>query len=169
MAVVARRQPSALVSNGLAAATVALNIAGAATDAVPIAKQILNSAAHICAAAERIQKKREAMYLLVEKADTYAKQIDQAVADCEIDTSLERRLGRLYCVFVKIEALVNDKVEGKSPALVRVWRNVITKPNRAEALLGELDREIELFHILTGIQLSTDVKYDGQVCYLFKQ
>lgn len=52
MAVVSRRQPSAIVSNGLAVATVALNIAGAATDAVPIAKQILNSAAHICAAAE---------------------------------------------------------------------------------------------------------------------
>lgn len=52
MAVVPRRRPSALVSNGLAAATVALNIAGAATDAVPIAKQILNSAAHISAAVE---------------------------------------------------------------------------------------------------------------------
>ncbi|KZV84136.1 hypothetical protein EXIGLDRAFT_297664 [Exidia glandulosa HHB12029] len=109
------------------------------------------------------------MYLLSEKADMYATQIDQAVADCDIDPSLQRRLGRLYSVFVKIETLVNDKVEGKKPTLVRVWRNVIIKPNRAEALLAELDREIELFHILTGIQLSADVKYDGQVCYLFKQ
>ncbi|KZV85983.1 hypothetical protein EXIGLDRAFT_698801 [Exidia glandulosa HHB12029] len=160
-----RRQSSARVSNGLAATTVALKIAGAATDAVPIAKQILNSAAHICAAAEGIQKKREGMYLLVEKADLYATQIDQAVAECEIDTSLQRRLGRLYSygfVFHKIEALVNDEVESKSPALVRVWRNIITKPNRAETLLAELDREIELFHILNGIQQSADSKYDGQ-------
>lgn len=52
MALVSRRQPSAFISNGLSAATVALNIAGAATDAVPIAKQILNSAAHISAFAE---------------------------------------------------------------------------------------------------------------------
>lgn len=36
------------------------------------------------------------MYLLVEKADMYATQIDQAVADCVIDPSLQRRLGRLY-------------------------------------------------------------------------
>lgn len=119
MAVVLRSQPSTLVSTGLSVATVALNVAGAAADAVPIAKQILNSAAHICAAAEvlhsflfvcamltyllqRIQKKREAMYLLVEKADMYAKQIDEAVAGCDIDASLQRRLRRMYSYTLSI-------------------------------------------------------------------
>lgn len=42
---------------------------------------------------------------------------------------------------------MNDKADSKRPALVRAWRNVITKPNRAEELVVELDREIELFHV----------------------
>ncbi|KZV84135.1 hypothetical protein EXIGLDRAFT_727585 [Exidia glandulosa HHB12029] len=181
MAVVSRRQPSALVSNGLAAATVALNIAGAATDAVPIAKQILNSAAHISAVAEKIQKKREAMYTLVEKADIYATQINIAVAGRILDASLQRRLERLYFVVLKIEALVEAKVGSKKNALTRAWRNVVTKPNRAERLVVELEREVQLFQLLTGIQLSlvadntaravdntaravaADVRYDDQL------
>ncbi|KZV92344.1 hypothetical protein EXIGLDRAFT_76578 [Exidia glandulosa HHB12029] len=180
MAVLPRRQPSALVSNGLSMATVALNIAGAATDAVPIAKQILNSAAHISAVAEKIQKKREAMYTLVEKADIYATQIDIAVAGRILDASLQRRLERLYSVFLKIEALVDVTAGGKSNALARVWHNVVTKPNRAETLVLKLDQEIQLFQLLTGIQLSlvvdntarivddtaravaADMRYDGQ-------
>ncbi|KZV81384.1 hypothetical protein EXIGLDRAFT_731371 [Exidia glandulosa HHB12029] len=180
MAVVPRRQPSALVSTGLSAATVALNVAGAATDAVPIAKQILNSAAHICAAAERIQKKREAMYTLVEKSDIYATQINIAVAGRVLNTSLQRRLERLYSVFLKIEALVDIKAGSKNNALTRVWQSVVAKPNRAETLVAELEREIQLFQLLTEIQLSlvadhtacaiddtatavaADAKYDGQ-------
>ncbi|KZV92338.1 hypothetical protein EXIGLDRAFT_836530 [Exidia glandulosa HHB12029] len=173
MAVVARRQPSPLVSTGLAAATVALSVAGAATDAVPIAKQILNSAAHISVVAEKIQKKREAMYTLIEKADIYATQIDIAVAGRVLDPSLQRRLQRLYSVFLKIEALVDVKAGVKNNALTRVLQNVITKPSRAETLLVELEREIQLFQLLTGIQLSlivgetaravvADMKYDGQ-------
>ncbi|KZW00981.1 hypothetical protein EXIGLDRAFT_830401 [Exidia glandulosa HHB12029] len=180
MAVVSRRQPSTLVSTGLSVATVALNVAGAATDAVPIAKQILNSAAHICAAAERIQKKREAMYTLVEKSDIYATQINIAVAGRVLNTSLQRRLERLYSVFLKIEALVDTKAGSKNNALTRVWQNVVAKPNRAETLVVELEREIQLFQLLTEIQLSlvadhtasavddtatavaADAKYDGQ-------
>ncbi|KZV95525.1 hypothetical protein EXIGLDRAFT_766094 [Exidia glandulosa HHB12029] len=190
MTVVARRHPSSLVSTGLAAATVALNVAGAATDAVPIAKQILNSAAHISAVAEKIQKKREAMYTLVEKADIYATQIDTAVAGRVLDASLQRRLERLYSVFLKIEALVDVTAGSKNNALVRVWQNVVSKPNRAETLVVELEREIQLFQarsypvvsypsaqsaqLLTGIQLSlvvdntaravaADARYDGQI------
>ncbi|KZV84133.1 hypothetical protein EXIGLDRAFT_842446, partial [Exidia glandulosa HHB12029] len=157
MAVVARRQPSALVSNGLSMATVALNIAGAATDAVPIVQQILNSAAHISAVAEKIQKKREAMYTLVEKADIYAAQINIAVAGRILDPSLQRRLDRLYSVFLKIEELVDAKAGSKNNALIRAWRNVVTKPNRAEALVAELEREIQLFHLRTAVHMSLEV------------
>ncbi|KZV92360.1 hypothetical protein EXIGLDRAFT_718448 [Exidia glandulosa HHB12029] len=154
MAVVPRRQPSGVVSTGLSVATVALNVAGAAADAVPIAKQILNCAAQISAAAEKIQKKRDAMYTLVEKADIYATQINIAVAGRVLTASLERRLERLYSVFLKIEALVDAKAGGKNNALTRVWRNVVTKPSRAETLVVELEREIQLFQLLTGLQLS---------------
>ncbi|KZV95520.1 hypothetical protein EXIGLDRAFT_834246 [Exidia glandulosa HHB12029] len=185
MAVVARRQPSGVIATGLSVATVTLNVAGAAADAVPIAKQILNSAAHISAVAEKIQKKREAMYTLVEKADIYATQIDIAVAGRILDASLQRRLERLYSVFLKIEALVDVTAGGKSNALARVWHNVVTKPNRAETLVVKLDQEIQLFEarsypLLTGIHLSlvvdktaciadataravaADMRYDGQ-------
>ncbi|KZV92342.1 hypothetical protein EXIGLDRAFT_718432 [Exidia glandulosa HHB12029] len=180
MAVVPRSQASAILSTGLSAATVALNVAGAAADAVPIAKQILNSAAHISAAAERIQKKRETMYLLVEKADIYATQIDIAVAGRVLDTSLQRRLARLYSVFLKIEELVDIQAGSKNNVLARVWYNVVRKPNRAETLVVKLEQEIQLFQLLTGIQLSlvvdntarivddtaravaADMRYDGQ-------
>ncbi|KZV85980.1 hypothetical protein EXIGLDRAFT_725282 [Exidia glandulosa HHB12029] len=172
MAVVSRRQPSALVSNGLSMATVALNVAGAATDAVPIAKQILNSAAHISAFAERIHKKREAMYALIRKVEAYSTQIDIAVAGRVLDPQLQHRLARLLSVFVKIEALLEEKA-GRKKYPVRVWNKLIAKPDRAEVLAADLDQEMTLFNLLTGIQLSLtvddtaravaeDALYDGQ-------
>ncbi|KZV85957.1 hypothetical protein EXIGLDRAFT_775039 [Exidia glandulosa HHB12029] len=172
MAIVPRRQPSALVSNGLSVATTALNVAGAATDAVPIAKQILNSAAHISAVAEKIQKKREAMYTLVEKADIYATQIDISVAGRVPDASLKRRLERLYSVFLKIEALVSHNAGSKKHPMIRLWQTVITKPIRAETLVVELDREIQLFEAWIQLSLvvddtaraiAADARYDGQI------
>ncbi|KZV82917.1 hypothetical protein EXIGLDRAFT_684410, partial [Exidia glandulosa HHB12029] len=162
MATVSGRHPSAIVSTGLSVATVALDVAPEVTDAVPIAKQILNSAAHISDAAEKIQKKREAMYTLVEKADIYATQIDIAIAGRVLDASLQRRLERLHSVFVKIEALVNDEVRVKNRALAgRTWKN---SSNRPGSLVAELDREIQLFHLLTAARaVAEDAKYDGQV------
>ncbi|KZV84139.1 hypothetical protein EXIGLDRAFT_700740 [Exidia glandulosa HHB12029] len=145
-----RTRTSAMVSKGLSMATVALNIAGAATDAVPVVKQILNSAAHISAAAE----------------------VDIAVAGRVLDARFQQRLARLLCVFVKIEALVEEKaVRKNSPE--KIWHRFITKPNRAEGLATELDQEMTLFNLLTGIQLSLtvdhtaravadDARYDGQ-------
>ncbi|KZV98376.1 hypothetical protein EXIGLDRAFT_832180 [Exidia glandulosa HHB12029] len=174
MASVPRRQPSALLSTGLSVTTALLNVAGAVTDTVPIAKQILNSAAHISAVAEKIQRKREAMYTLVEKADIYATQIDIAVAGRVLDVPLKRRLERLYSVFLKIEVLVSDKAGRRSNPLTRFWQNVVTKPNRAETLVVEIEREIQLFQLLTGIHLSlvvddtaravaAEARYDGQI------
>lgn len=116
---------------------------------------------------QKIQKKREAMYTLIEKADIYATQIDIAVAGRVLDASLQRRLQRLYSyvsqafvqhlttphatsrrinsVFLKIEALVDVKAGVNNNALTRVLQNVIIKPNRAESLVVELEREIQLF------------------------
>ncbi|KZV80396.1 hypothetical protein EXIGLDRAFT_756276, partial [Exidia glandulosa HHB12029] len=176
MAAARRTQPASLISTGLSAATVALNVAGAATDAVPIVKQILNSAAHISAVAERIQKKREAMYTLVEKASIYATQINVTVAGRVLDATLQRRLERLFTVFEKIEALVEDKVVRKNGARARLaglWQKLIAKPNLAETLAAELDREIQLFQLVTGVQqtltledvarvVAADVRYDGR-------
>ncbi|KZV86182.1 hypothetical protein EXIGLDRAFT_774267 [Exidia glandulosa HHB12029] len=169
-----RRQPSTLVSNGVSATTAALNIAGAATDAVPFAKQIMNSAAQISAFAEKIQKKREGMYMLIQKVEIYSAQIDMALAGRVLDVSLQRRLERLYSVFLKIEALVDVNAGRKDNALTRVWRNVVTKPIHAETLVIELDREMQLFRLLTGIQLNLVIddtaravaegaRYDGQI------
>ncbi|KZV98074.1 hypothetical protein EXIGLDRAFT_702161 [Exidia glandulosa HHB12029] len=166
------RQPSALVSTGLAAATVVFNIAGAATDAVPIAKQILDSAAHISAFAERIHKKREAMYTLIRKVEVYSTQIDILVAGRVLDARLQQRLTRLLSVFVKIEALVEEKLTWKNYS-VKAWQKFIAKPNRAEELAAELDHVMTLFNFLNGIQLSLviddtahtvadDAGYDGQ-------
>ncbi|KZW00997.1 hypothetical protein EXIGLDRAFT_720052 [Exidia glandulosa HHB12029] len=173
MAVVSRRQPSALVSTGLSVATVALNVAGAATDSVPIAKQILNSAAHISAFAEKMHKKQEAMHMLIKKAENYSTQIHIAVAGRVLDAQLQQRLARLLSVFVKIEALVEEKLgRKKNPA--RLWHKFITKPNRAEELAAELDQAMTLFtvrpssHLVsltvddTARAVAEDARYDGQ-------
>ncbi|KZV95535.1 hypothetical protein EXIGLDRAFT_470358 [Exidia glandulosa HHB12029] len=162
---------SSAVVTTLEAATAALKIGREATDAVPIAKQILGAAANIFELAERIEKKRQAMFDLVLAAGDYAKQIDAAVAGRVLDVKMQRRLERLYTVFAKIEALMQKEAGPKSVAL-RTLRNVFVLPIKAESLATELEREMKLFQISGNIDtrlaiadtvriVEEDSRYDG--------
>ncbi|KZV85969.1 hypothetical protein EXIGLDRAFT_841098 [Exidia glandulosa HHB12029] len=150
MAASTSRTVSTAVATTLAGATVALKVAREATDAVPIAKQILGAAAHISELAEKINKKRDAMYSLVEKSGIYAHQIDIAVGGRVLDVQLQRRLERLYNVFREIEALLEKQTAPRTAAL-RALRNVFVLPNKAEALASDLESEMKLFQLATSI------------------
>ncbi|KZV92329.1 hypothetical protein EXIGLDRAFT_790507 [Exidia glandulosa HHB12029] len=159
---------SSAVVTTLEAATAALKIGREATDAVPIVKQILGAAANIFELAERIEKKRQAMFDLVLAAGDYAKQIDAAVAGRVLDVKMQRRLERLYTVFAKIEALMQKEAGPKSVAL-RTLRNVFVLPIKAESLATELEREMKLSSSIdtrlaiadTARIVEEDSRYDG--------
>ncbi|KZV95563.1 hypothetical protein EXIGLDRAFT_735108, partial [Exidia glandulosa HHB12029] len=133
-----------MASGALETATVAFKIAREATDAVPIVRQILGSAALITEFAERVHNRREAMYQLCEKAAIYATQIDTTVSSRRVDSRLRRRLIRLQIVFAQIERLMTDEVRPKSK-LRRALRDAFITPKRAETLARELEQEIQLF------------------------
>ncbi|KZV93933.1 hypothetical protein EXIGLDRAFT_767594 [Exidia glandulosa HHB12029] len=130
----------------LATTSVALKIAREATDAVPIAKQILGVAVHISEFAERVQERRDDMYELIEKAGIYASEINATVGGRVLDAQLHRRLERLLLVFEKIEQLVAKEASDKG-RFVRRMRNLFVAPVKAEKLAAELEREIKLFEL----------------------
>ncbi|KZV92313.1 hypothetical protein EXIGLDRAFT_769079 [Exidia glandulosa HHB12029] len=155
----------------LETAAAALKVAREATDAIPIAGQILGSAAHIFELAEKIEKKRQAMHDLVTTSANYAHQIDLAVAGRVLEVSIERRLERLYTVFAKIEALFQRETAPQR-AILRILHQVFVLPIRAEALAAELENEMKLFQALSLIDarlavadtariVEEDVRYEG--------
>lgn len=52
----------------------------------------------------------------------------------------------MLSVFVKIETLVDEKVREKNIAR-QIWHKFVTKPSRAESLVVQLDREVQLFQV----------------------
>ncbi|KZV95553.1 hypothetical protein EXIGLDRAFT_834258 [Exidia glandulosa HHB12029] len=166
-----RRSTLPAAATTLETAAAALKVAREATETVPIAGQILGSAAHIFELAEKIEKKRQAMYDLVTTSASYAQQIDLAVAGRVLEVSMERRLERLYTVFAKIEALLQMETAPKR-AILRVLRQVFVLPVQAEVLAAELENEMKLFQALSLIDtrlavadtariMEEDVQYDG--------
>ncbi|KZV93932.1 hypothetical protein EXIGLDRAFT_748895 [Exidia glandulosa HHB12029] len=154
-----------MASGALESATLAFKIAREATDAVPIVRQIVGSAALITEFAERVHTRREAMYQLCEKAAIYATQIDTTLSGRKVDSHLYLRLLRLRTVFAQIERLMTDEARIKSK-IRRTLRDAFIAPKRAEALARELEQEIQLFSLLTAVDtsiaVSDDTRYDGE-------
>ncbi|KZV85031.1 hypothetical protein EXIGLDRAFT_753521 [Exidia glandulosa HHB12029] len=134
----------------LEGATVTIQVAKELSSGTPLVAQILASAAHISELAERFQKKRDAMYELIERSGIYAAQIEAAVAGRVLHEQLHLRLERLHAIFAKIEDLTVKAADVKLTMARRV-RDAFVNPTRAERLDAELQREIQLFELTIAI------------------
>ncbi|KZV95531.1 hypothetical protein EXIGLDRAFT_470320 [Exidia glandulosa HHB12029] len=143
-------RPASLMASRLEGLTLALKVAREATEVLPVLNQILGAAAHISELAEKIQKKREVMYTLIERVAIYAREIEMAVTGRTLDAQMRRRLDRLYCVFAKVESLLVTKAEAKKTPL-RLLRDVFIVSNKAESLANELEGEMKLLQLLISI------------------
>ncbi|KZV84091.1 hypothetical protein EXIGLDRAFT_776898 [Exidia glandulosa HHB12029] len=147
---------------------VALKVAREGTDAVPIARQILGSAAHCVDLAITLRRGDVAVKTLAESAAMFATQINEVtkVRERMVDGALLTCLERLDSIFTDVREFVMETANAQR--LAKIMRYLFVIPERVAELQSKLNFEVQVFLVATAVEANVRIAesalYDGEVC-----
>ncbi|EJD39671.1 hypothetical protein AURDEDRAFT_171305 [Auricularia subglabra TFB-10046 SS5] len=144
-------------SAALACLGLTTQIAIAATDRVPIVKQILGVVAHIVALAEKFEKDRDSVYSLAQKAKMMTDTIEAAVPNANPDGKVLVSLEHLHTVLSSIQKWL-EKHTAK-PRLLKTLSYLFTVSKDIDRLNQDLNTALSLFHLSAQIEASARKRF----------
>ncbi|EJD39669.1 hypothetical protein AURDEDRAFT_171303 [Auricularia subglabra TFB-10046 SS5] len=132
-------------------------IAVAATDSVPIVKQILGVVARIVALAEKFEKDRDAVHSLAQKAKMMTDTIEAAVPKANPDGNLLISLEHLHTVLSSIQKWL-EKHTAK-PRFLKILSYLLTVSKDLDRLNQDLNTALSLFHLSAQIEASARKRF----------
>ncbi|EJD46724.1 hypothetical protein AURDEDRAFT_164177 [Auricularia subglabra TFB-10046 SS5] len=163
MALKATEYPRA--SAALSGLGLTTQLALAATDGVPVVKQIVGVAARIVTLAQDIEARRDALHALVKNAQAIGQRVEAATRDRELDGEMLSSLDALHSVLRSVAALLADHTA--KTRFQRALRYAFTVHKDVDRLNQELSRAVQEF--LATLDTNGHVKNNAKCIGKFRQ
>lgn len=153
-------------SAALAGLSLTTQIAVAATDGIPIVKQVLAVVSRIVTLAEDIDQRREALHALADSARTLGQRIEAVVSDRELEGEMLQSVEAVHTVLRSIEAFFN-----KHRAKTRVQRALsyaLTTSKHITGLSQELSGAVQNFLLIAALDTNTRVRENARCIGQFR-
>ncbi|EJD46705.1 hypothetical protein AURDEDRAFT_164158 [Auricularia subglabra TFB-10046 SS5] len=153
-------------SAALAGLGLTTQIALAATDGVPIVKQIVGVVARIVILAQDIEAHRDALHALAENARSMGRRVEAVAAEHEMDGEMLSTLEALHRVLSSVETLL-----AKHNAKSRFHRALIyafTVKAHVDRLNQELSRAVQEFLLVAALDTNGRVKQNSKCIGKFR-
>ncbi|EJD46703.1 hypothetical protein AURDEDRAFT_164156 [Auricularia subglabra TFB-10046 SS5] len=153
-------------SAALAGLGVTTQVALAATDGMPIVKQIVGVVARIVMLAEDIETRREALHALVENARSMGRRVEAIAAEHEMEGEMLSTLEALHRVLRSIESMLAE--HNAKSRFRRVLSYAFTIKNNINRLDQELSRAVQEFLLVAALDTNGYVKDNSRYIGKFR-
>ncbi|EJD46727.1 hypothetical protein AURDEDRAFT_164180 [Auricularia subglabra TFB-10046 SS5] len=147
-------------SAALAGLGLTTQLALAATDGVPIAKQIVGVVARIVTLAEDIEARRDVLRTLAETARSMGRRVEAVAAEHDMEVEMLSTLEVLHRVLSSVETLL-AKHNAKSQ-FHRALSYAFTVKGRVDRLSQELSRAVQEFLLVAALDTNGRVKQNSK-------
>ncbi|EJD46715.1 hypothetical protein AURDEDRAFT_164169 [Auricularia subglabra TFB-10046 SS5] len=143
-------------SVALAGLGLTTQLALAATDGIPIVKQIVGVVARIVTFAQEIKARRDALHALVDDARAIGRSVEAVASGRELEGEMLARLEALYSVLRAVETLLAEHRTKRR--LYRALRYAWTIQNVVETRSRELSRAVQQFLLVAALDTNAFVQ-----------
>ncbi|EJD46719.1 hypothetical protein AURDEDRAFT_164172 [Auricularia subglabra TFB-10046 SS5] len=153
-------------SAALAGLGLTTQIALAATDGVPIVKQIVGVVARIVILAQEIEAHRDALHALAENARSMGRRVEAVAAEHEMEGEMLSTLESLYRVLSSVETLLAK--HNAKPRFQKALSYVFTVKGQVDRLNQELSRAVQEFLLVAALDTNGRVKQNSRCIGKFR-